>query len=239
MSNKYYQPGEQRAQRVHDLFAAIAPRYDLINDLQSLGLHRWWKRRLVRLAHPQPGERAIDVCCGTGDIALALHARGATVIGLDFSDAMLTVAARRQRPETTGLEWRQGDALHLPFPDASFDLLTMGYGLRNVADFDAALAEIIRVLRPGGRCLILDFGKPDHPIWRACYYAYLRAIVPLFGRVLCGDPDTHGYIYQSLLRFPAQHGIAAGFKARGCTEVQIIPLLGGVMAINTARRAAD
>ena len=194
MANPFYSPGRERAAKVQDLFGTIARRYDLINDLQSLGLHRLWKRRLVRLARLESGQRALDVCCGTGDVTFALARTGAEVIGLDFSREMLRVAeARRVRdagrePSGQGgtLAFVQGDALHLPFPDASFDAVTISYGLRNLADFEAGLAEMRRVLRTAGRLLVLDFGKPANPLWRALYFAYLRAAVPLFGRLFAG-----------------------------------------------------
>ena len=143
MSNVFYAPGEQRAAKVYDLFAAIARHYDLLNDLQSFGLHRRWKRRVVELAAVTSRNRALDLCCGTGDIALALAQRGAEVIGLDFSKAMLEIAeARRQRnfkSQISNLKFIQGDAQQIPFPDASFDIVTVGYGLRNLASWESGL----------------------------------------------------------------------------------------------------
>ena len=240
MSNRYYEPGEQRGARVNDLFAAIAPRYDLINDLQSFGLHRWWKRRLVRFANPGPGTPALDLCCGTGDVAFALAACGAVVTGLDFSAPMLAVARRRSEAKaqenspSTGRvsEFLQGDAQKIPFPDASFEIVTVSYGLRNLASWEAGLCEMWRVARPGGRLLVLDFGKPDNALWRSLYFTYLRLFVPLFGRIFCGDSQTHAYILESLKHYPAQHGVAAKMRELDCREVRIVPLLGGVMTIN-------
>ena len=170
MSEGYYEPGEQRAAKVRDLFGAIAGRYDLLNDLQSFGLHRAWKRRLVRLAAMGPDRRALDVCCGTGDVALALAATGAEVVGVDFSEPMLSVA-RERKPAEARVRFLQGDALNLPFADASFDAVTISYGLRNLADIPAGLRELWRVARPGGRVLVLDFGKPANRFWRALYFA--------------------------------------------------------------------
>jgi len=246
MPNKYYEPGEQRAAKVHDLFAAIAPRYDLINDLQSFGLHRLWKRRLLRLARPKPGERALDLCCGTGDVAFALAGKGAEVVGLDFSEPMLEVARRRCEDGMTlargdGLVphsalrvpcFLRSDAQNIPFSDDSFDIVTVSYGLRNLASWETGLREMLRVTRAGGRLLVLDFGKPDNAVWRALYFGYLRACVPLFGRAFCGDAQTHAYILESLRDYPAQHGVAAKMREVGCREVRIVPLLGGVMTIN-------
>src|SRR5207247_6548680 len=200
---KYYQPGAERAGRVCDLFAKIAPRYDLINDLQSFGLHRAWKRHLVRLAAPQPGERALDICCGTGDISFALARCGADVVGLDFSEPMLEVATRKSKIHSHSgkfltPEFIQGDALQIPFPDNQFDIVTVGYGLRNLASWEIGLNEMQRVAKPGGRLLVLDFGKPENNFWRKIYFGYLRWMVPIFGRIFCGDSQTHAYILQSL-----------------------------------------
>src|SRR5713226_4765138 len=150
MANKFYAAGEERAARVNDLFAAIARRYDLINDLQSFWLHRFWKRRLVALAHPTAGESALDICCGTGDVAFALARRGMDVVGLDFSEAMLAVATQRaEREQNTPVRFVRGDAEAIPFADESFDLVTISYGLRNLADWEQGLREMKRVTRPG------------------------------------------------------------------------------------------
>lgn len=240
MASKFYVEGDARAARVEDLFAAIAPRYDLINDLQSFGLHRLWKRRLIRLAGIRPGELALDVCCGTGDVAFALAAAGATVTGFDFSEPMLAVARNRARAVAPGASpvFQQGDALNLPFADASFDVVTISYGLRNLADFDRGVRELSRVLRPGGRLLVLDFGKPDNAFWRWGYFQYLRWLVPIFGRLFCGDGDTHGYILESLKKYPAQRGVDAKLAELGWSERRVVNLLGGVMGINYGRRAA-
>ncbi|MBL9172112.1 MAG: bifunctional demethylmenaquinone methyltransferase/2-methoxy-6-polyprenyl-1,4-benzoquinol methylase UbiE [Verrucomicrobiales bacterium] len=235
---RYYVEGEARAAKVEDLFAAVAPRYDLINDLQSFGLHRLWKRRLVRLAEIRTGDRALDVCCGTGDVAFALARAGAEVTGLDFSEPMLAVARRRAagRVPSAGPapRFQQGDALQLPFPDASFDVATVSYGLRNLADLDRGLQELHRVLKPGGRLLVLEFGKPELAAWRWIYFQYLRLAVPVFGRLLCGDADAYGYILESLEKYPAQHGVDARLRGLGFTDTRVINLLGGIMGIHVA-----
>jgi demethylmenaquinone methyltransferase/2-methoxy-6-polyprenyl-1,4-benzoquinol methylase len=242
MASKFFVPGTDRAPKVGDLFAAVAPRYDLINDLQSLGMHRIWKRRLVTQAALGPGQRALDVCCGTGDVAFGLAARGAEVVGFDFSHPMLAVAAERaaQTPLPPGsgtVRFQQGDALDLPFPDRSFDVVTISYGLRNLADFHRGLRELTRVLKPGGRLLVLDFGKPDFLPWRWVYFQYLERICPLFGRIFCGDADTHGYILDSLKAYPAQHGVDAALKELGYAETRIEGFLGGTMTLNLGRKS--
>jgi demethylmenaquinone methyltransferase/2-methoxy-6-polyprenyl-1,4-benzoquinol methylase len=240
LTNKFYVPGEHRADGVKDLFNTIAGRYDLINDLQSFGLHRYWKRRLLRLAAGQPGERALDLCCGTGDVTFALARQGLTATGLDFSEEMLSVAFRRRANRKSGkpgsITFLRGDAQEIPFPDATFDVVTISYGLRNLADMTRGLSEMLRVTRAGGRVLVLDFGKPGNPAWRAIYFGYLRRFVPVLGRIFCGDPDTHAYILESLIHYAAQQGVAAKMRELGYTDVRIINLMGGIMSINYGRR---
>lgn len=233
MANRFYIEGEERGAGVNDLFARVAPRYDLINDLQSFGLHRAWKRRVLRLAQVQAGDRALDVCCGTGDLAFALARAGASVEALDFSDAMLSVA--RQRAGSGGTanpQFQQGDAMCLPFPNDSFDVVTVGYGLRNLRDWKAGLHEMHRVARPGAKLLVLDFGKPDHALLRSLYFAYLRFFVPVFGKLFCGDAATHAYILESLQHYPAQRGVDAALRKLGYRDTRIVNFMGGAMSIN-------
>lgn len=240
MANPFYVEGEQRAAKVNDLFARVAPRYDLINDLQSLGLHRAWKRRLVRMANVRPGERALDVCCGTGDIAFALSRSGATVTAVDFSAAMLGVAVKRAAAPHASLltpHFHQGDAMQLAFNDNTFDVVTVGYGLRNLREWETGLREMHRVAKPGARLLVLDFGKPDNALLRSLYFAYLRVVVPVFGKLFCGDAATHAYILESLQRYPAQRGVATAMERLGCRDVRIVNLLGGAMSINDCVKA--
>ena len=234
MASKYYVEGTKRASKVEDLFAAVAPRYDLINDIQSLGMHRLWKRQLVEAARPAPGDVALDLCCGTGDVAFALADRGAVVTGIDFSAAMLDVA--RRRPGRPSVTFVQGDAMALPVADASADVVTVAYGLRNVADIPRALAEWRRVLRPGGRLVVLEFGKPPGRAWRWFYFQYLQWVVPVFGRLFCGDSDTLGYIRESLLRYPGQRGIDEQLRALGFHDTHVVDLMGGAMSLNIATR---
>jgi demethylmenaquinone methyltransferase / 2-methoxy-6-polyprenyl-1,4-benzoquinol methylase len=234
MTNSYYETGTARAERVRDLFGDIASRYDLINDLQSFGLHRLWKRKLVRLARTQPGMRALDVCCGTGDIALALREARAEVAALDFSRPMLRVAGGRAA--SSAPFFLCGDAQQLPFPDDTFDAVTVGYGLRNLANWQRGLEEMWRVARPGGRVLVLEFGKPSNFFWRAIYFAYLRSAVPIFGRVFCKNAPAYAYIFESLRSYPAQQGVAAHMEKLGCRDARIVNILGGAMSINVGTK---
>ncbi len=235
MSNVFYTPGEQRALKVNDLFAAIAQRYDLLNDLQSFGLHRRWKGRVARLAGVASGSRALDLCCGTGDIAFALARRGAEVTGLDFSQKMLAVAETR-RLKNSKLQAQpifiQGDAQQIPFSDATFDAVTIGYGLRNLTSWETGLAEMQRVAKPGGRLIVLDFGKPANALWRKIYFGHLRCSVPLIGWLFCGNADAYAYILESLKHYPAQLAVAEKMRELKLVNVRVINLLGGAMAIN-------
>jgi demethylmenaquinone methyltransferase/2-methoxy-6-polyprenyl-1,4-benzoquinol methylase len=239
VSNVFYVPGKQRAARVGDLFASIARRYDLLNDLQSFGLHRLWKRRVVALADVKAGDRALDLCSGTGDIAFALANRGAEVTGLDFSEKMLEVAQIRLQNlkfKTQNFKLMQGDAQQLPFPDNSFDAVTMGYGLRNLGSWEAGLREMIRVAKPGGRIVVLDFGKPANALWRSLYFLHLKCSVPLIGLVFCGNPQAYAYILESLKHYPAQRAVAEKMRELQLANVQVVDFVGGAMAINFGQK---
>ena len=241
MSNVFYAPGEQRATKVNDLFASIARRYDFLNDLQSFGLHRIWKRRVADLAKASPGTRALDLCCGTGDISFALAKRGSETTGLDFSPQMLEVAAQRQKHNSQlkalNLKFLQGDAQQLPFPDAAFDIVTVGYGLRNLTSWERGLDEMHRVARPGARLIVLDFGKPPNALWRALYFTHLQLSVPLIGLLFCGNASAYAYILESLKHYPAQLAVAEKMRALKLKNVRVINLLGGAMAINCGEKA--
>ena len=241
MSNAYYAPGDQRAAKVNALFASIARRYDFLNDLQSFGLHRLWKRRVVRLAQIKSGDRALDLCCGTGDISFALARGGAATTGLDFSPQMLEVAVQRQsansKLKTQNLKFLQGDAQQLPFPENSFDIVTVGYGLRNITSWERGLDEMWRVARPGARLIVLDFGKPANALWRGLYFAHLKMSVPLMGWLFCGDASAYAYILESLKHYPAQLAVAEKMRALKLENVRVINLLGGAMAINCGEKS--
>ena len=237
MTNKFYVSGERRAARVNDLFGTIAPRYDLINDLQSLGLHRLWKRRLLQLSALRSDDLALDLCCGTGDITHAIASAGARVVGLDFSDRMLARAQQRgARAHAHRLQLVCADALRLPFSDRQFDLITVGYGLRNLAVLEQGLREIWRILKPAGRLVSLDFGKPANSLWRSLYFSYLKLCVPVFGRLFCGDPAPYAYILESLNHYPGQAALADVMRSLNFHDVKITNLLGGMMSINSGKK---
>ena len=230
MAEGYFSNDETRAERVRDLFDTIAPHYDFINDLQSLCLHRHWKNRLVALANPRPGQRALDLCCGTGDIAFALAGCGADVVALDFSKPMLDQAIGRNRDLT--VTFRESDALNTGLPDDHFDCVTIAFGLRNLASFENGLREMYRLTKSGGKMLVLDFGKPGFAPWRWIYFRYLKWVVPWFGRLVCRDAPAYAYIHESLENYPAQDGVEKTMRELGCKDVVIHRILGSAMTIN-------
>jgi ubiquinone/menaquinone biosynthesis methyltransferase len=226
---------DSKAPYVRRLFHTIADRYDLITGLLSFGRDRRWKAALVALAGVQPGTRALDLAAGTGDIAFALAGRGARVAALDITHRMLQLASAKRGPSAK-VTFVTGDMMSLPFQDEQFDVVTTGYGIRNVPAIEPALGEIRRILRPGGLVLSLDFDRPANPIVRAVYLGYLTVVGSALGWILHGDPDTYRYIPESIRRYPGAAGVAALLTRAGFTDSRVVPLLGGLMAINTARR---
>jgi len=220
-------------QKVDRLFGAIAARYNLVNDIQSLGLHRVWKRRVVVLSNLKEGETGLDICCGTGDIAIGLAKRGGLIVGMDLNRPMLHQAAAclAKRGEQR-VSFAQADALNLPLGNQSLDLVTIGYGLRNLANMEDGLREITRVLKSGGRLLILDFGKPANRLLRSAYYLYLAWMLPVFGWLCCGNASAYAYILDSLKKYPAQKGVASMLGLLGYEPVQIIDIMRGTMSIH-------
>jgi demethylmenaquinone methyltransferase/2-methoxy-6-polyprenyl-1,4-benzoquinol methylase len=241
VSNEFYAAGDQRAAKVNDLFARIARRYDFLNDLQSFGLHRGWKRRVVQLAQVKPADRALDLCCGTGDISFALAQSGSQTTGLDFSKEMLEVAAQRQNKNPQSAirnpNFLQGDAQQLPFGENEFDVVTVGYGLRNLTSWERGVDEMHRVAKLGARLIVLDFGKPPNALWRALYFTHLQLSVPLIGLLFCGNASAYAYILESLKHYPAQLAVADKMRALKMKDVRVINLLGGAMAINYGVKA--
>ncbi len=228
-----------KSRYVRGLFATIADRYDLITALLSYGQDARWKAMLVSIADVRKGERALDLAAGTGDIAYAVAARGAKTVAVDITHRMLQLAARKSAESAAAcpVDFVTADMTSLPLSPASFDLVTTGYGLRNVPDLGAAIDEIARVLRPGGRLLSLDFNRPEQPIVRAVYLAYLTMVGSLLGWLLHRDPDTYRYIPESIKRYPGARGVADHLAARGFDHVTVIPLLFGLMSLHLAERA--
>ena len=215
---------------VRHMFDRIAPVYDAMNRVMTLGLDQRWRRLAVRLV-VRPGDRVLDGCCGTGDLALAARKAGAEVVGLDFSPAMLE-RARRKGPE---VEWIQGDLLQLPFEDASFDAVTVGFGVRNVADLERGIAELRRVLRPGGRLAILEITTPRGPL-KPFYRLWFDVLIPLAGKILPGG-KAYTYLPASVRRFPGPEALAALIEGQGLTGVEFRRLAGGIVALHTGTAA--
>ena len=225
---------------VRALFATIADRYDLITRILSYGQDARWKKKLVNMAQVSAGERALDLASGTGDIAIAIAGRGAKTIGLDITHRMMQLGRLRAGGASSGgaVTFLCGDMADLPFTSAAFDLVTTGYGLRNVPDLDQALDEIARVLKPRGRLLSLDFNRPENPLIRGAYLTYLTVVGSTLGWLLHRDPDTYRYIPASIRRYPGARGVADKMSARGFSNVRIVPLLFGLMTLHLAERSS-
>ncbi len=234
-------PAAEKARYVRRKFDEIARRYDLFIDLITQGQHRWWKRRLVRRIPLAPGARVLDLCCGTGDIARRWQQRlgpGGEVVAVDFSTGMLRIA-RHRLGQGTGLARASvlgGDAMQLPFPDASFDAVSVGYGLRNVTDLEGCLREIHRVLRPGGTLASLDVGKVRNRWLRPLVNLYFFHGVPWIGRLLQPGQDMFAYLPQSSVNYPEQHALAALMRTQGFRETAVVEFVFGASALHFARK---
>ena len=230
-------PRQDKARLVRGVFDSVAPRYDLMNDLMSLGLHRLWKAALVRALRPRPGMALLDVAGGTGDIAIAAAARGAQAVIVDINEGM--AAAGRDRALDRGcLEagWAVADAEALPFAAMSQDAVTIAFGLRNVTGREAALAEMRRVLKPGGRFFCLEFSHVGAPALRGLYERYLFGALPRLGALAAGDAGAYRYLAESIARFPDREALAGLMRAAGFGRVRWTLLSGGVVALHRGWR---
>jgi demethylmenaquinone methyltransferase / 2-methoxy-6-polyprenyl-1,4-benzoquinol methylase len=223
------------------MFDRIAGVYDLMNTAMTAGLHHGWRTRAADRAELSEGDSALDLCCGTGDLALELRERvGASgrVVGADFSERMLELAnekaLERGMPDVT-FEW--ADALELPYSDSSFEAVTVGFGVRNLADLDRGVGEMARVLRPGGRLVILEITQPQTPPLSTFFSLWFDRIVPLLGR-LAGDPEAYSYLPESVRSFPSPAGLAAIMDRAGFERIRYTILAGGIIAIHSGARRA-
>jgi demethylmenaquinone methyltransferase/2-methoxy-6-polyprenyl-1,4-benzoquinol methylase len=225
---------QEKTRRVRGVFSNVAARYDLMNDLMSGGQHRLWKHMFVRRVRPRAGEAILDMAGGTGDIAFRLAARGATVTVADINPDMLAVGVERARSRgIDGLVWAEQNAERLSFADKSFDVYTIAFGIRNVTDIPAALAEAHRVLKTGGRFFCLEFSQTRWPGFATIYQEYSRRIVPRIGKAVAGDEDSYRYLVESIERFPDMAKFSGMIGAAGFANVKAEPILGGLVAIHS------
>ena len=236
-------PEEAKAPLVRAVFDSVAPRYDLMNDLMSFGIHRWWKAEMVAWLNPRPGQRLIDVAGGTGDVArLAVPrlapAAGGVAIVCDATEQMLELGRARAIDDgiLAGVDWICGDAEALPFADRSFDLYTIAFGLRNVTRRERALREARRVLKPGGRFLCLEFPPAIAPLLQPLYDIYSFQVLPLLGQIVTGDREAYSYLVESIRRFPSQGELSEMIAAAGLGRAKYRNLTGGVAALHWAWR---
>jgi demethylmenaquinone methyltransferase / 2-methoxy-6-polyprenyl-1,4-benzoquinol methylase len=232
---------EDKARRVREVFDSVAGQYDLMNDLMSGGAHRLWKRFTLSLAGLRPGARALDVAGGTGDLAVGLArqvGRSGLVVLTDINANMLSAGRDRLINEgLIGQAWcAQADAENLPFPDASFDCVTIGFGLRNVTDKPRALAAMRRVLKCGGQLLVLEFSRPTSAALAEVYDAYSFRLLPLLGRVVAGDADSYRYLAESIRRHPDQDTLLGMLREAGLEDCRYHNLMGGIVAVHRGYR---
>ncbi|MEO0982275.1 MAG: bifunctional demethylmenaquinone methyltransferase/2-methoxy-6-polyprenyl-1,4-benzoquinol methylase UbiE [Pseudomonadota bacterium] len=237
---------DEKVARVKGVFRSVAERYDLMNDVMSAGVHRLWKADTMARINPQPGERLIDVAGGTGDVAKLFLERAdrvakrrpgaapASAVVCDINDAMLAAGeGRADLAKYCGrLDWICGDAQALPFPDRSADVVTIAFGIRNVADRAAALGEFRRVLKPGGRLAVLEFSHMTSSLLQQAYDAYSFAAIPRFGEMIAGDRASYQYLVESIRRFPKQEAFKAEVEAAGFARVSVTNFSGGVAALH-------
>ena len=228
---------EGKRSYVRRLFATIADRYDFITRALSYGQDRRWKKTLIEMAALRSEDRVLDLACGTGDLLFAAAGADCRAVGLDVTHRMLQLAKQKAGPRARRVALVTGDMVMLPFSAGRFTVVTTGYGLRNVPDLPAAVREIRRVLTPGGRLLSLDFNRPEHAWLRWLYLTYLTVVGSVLGFALHRDPDTYRYIPESIRNYPGARGVARMLADAGFTDVRVVSLLGGLMAIHTARNA--
>lgn len=228
--------GKDKSTYVKETFNAIAGRYDLMNSLMSLGLDKRWRRIAVKCVGAKPGMHILDVCCGTGQLSLEIGKNVSPqgkVTGLDFSQKMLDVAKKSLElsPNRDNIQFIQGDAMALPFPDNSFDGVTVGWGLRNLPDLRQGIKEMTRVVKPGGKVVSLDMAKPNLPGFKQVYWLYFEKLVPLMGKIWAKKSSAYQYLHDSAREFPAQQELARIFAECGLLETYYDNLAGGVVAV--------
>ena len=230
-------PEAEKAGMVHGVFTRVASKYDIMNDLMSGGVHRLWKDAMMDWLAPRPGQKLLDVAGGTGDVAFRFLGRapGATATVLDMTESMLVEGRKRAEAEKMAerLDWVVGDAMALPFPDNSFDVYTISFGIRNVVRIPDALKEAFRVLRPGGRLMVLEFSRIPNDLLQKVYDLYSFNVIPVMGQVVAGDRDSYQYLVESIRKFPDQETFAGMIRGAGFGQVSYRNLTMGVAALHS------
>jgi demethylmenaquinone methyltransferase/2-methoxy-6-polyprenyl-1,4-benzoquinol methylase len=233
---------DKREARIRRMFGAIAPRYDLLNHLLSMNIDRSWRRRATRLVPPEGEDPILDVCTGTGDLALAYDRRAGArlpIVGADFCHEMLVraVAKAQRREASERVRFLEADAQRLPFPDGHFQIVAVAFGLRNVTDPERGLDEMVRVTRPGGRVAVLEFSRPRHWLFGRLYRWYFRSLLPRIGQAISRSQDNaYGYLPASVLEFPDGEALAERLRQRGLEEVRWYPLTWGIATLYVGRK---
>lgn len=227
----------EKARRVAGVFHSVAARYDLMNDLMSGGIHRLWKQFTIELSGVRPGNDILDIAGGTGDLTAKfshLVGKDGRVTLADINDSMLKIGRDRliNNGQVNNINYVQADAQYLPFPDNSFDCITMAFGLRNVTDKELALRSMLRVLKPGGRLLVLEFSKPRHPLLEKVYDAYSFRLLPAMGKLVTGDADSYRYLAESIRMHPDQEALKQMMADAGFAECRFYNMTGGIVAIH-------
>lgn len=231
-------PGEATTDRVRGIFSTIAGSYDSFNAIASMGIDRLWRRALVKACALTADSRVLDLAAGTGDVSLAIakQAGPAEVVVTDFTPEMLVIAEKKagEYAGPSRLTFRQADAQELPFEDESFDVVTVAFGVRNFPQRERNFSEVYRVLKPGGRYVILEFSRPPFAPWRGVYHVYLGHAIPAIGGMLTGERDSFVYLNESIRRFPTQPELAAELRAAGFSAISWRDMTGGIVALHTA-----
>lgn len=231
---------QTKSERVHHVFEKIYNRYDFMNSVISFQRHKAWRKDVMKKMNVSLGDRALDVCCGTGDWTLALAdavGKEGKVTGLDFSKNMLSVGETKKKDlDYNQVDFVHGDAMNLPFEDSSFDFVTIGFGLRNVPDYLQVLKEMARVVKPGGKVVCLETSQPTMFGFRQSYYFYFRYIMPIFGRLFAKSYDEYAWLHESAKDFPGRVQLKNMFEQAGLTDVQVKGYTGGVAAMHMGRK---